>query len=93
MVGDVIHCKWVGGSQGASPWDTPMNSLNPSFDYTVITADDYSYQCNIHGSVMPGSFTATFWQSNKSKMGFQRKNELSNEPDAPGYEYGKNDWR
>lgn len=68
MVGDVIHWEWINGDHttssltvpaGASSWDAPMNSTNTSFDYTVTTPGDYTYQCNIHPTLMMGSITVS----------------------------------
>ena len=68
MVGDIIHWQWSSGTHttsslsvpaGASSWDAPIESSNLSFDYTVSTTGNYTYQCNIHPTSMTGSFTAT----------------------------------
>ncbi len=68
VVGDVIHWVWVMGVHttsslivpaGASSWSSPLNSLNLSFDYMVAVPGVYSYQCNIHPTLMMGSFTAS----------------------------------
>lgn len=68
IVGDVIHWEWVNGSHttsslslpaSASSWDTPMNSANSTFDYTVTIPGTYTYQCNIHPSLMKGTITAS----------------------------------
>lgn len=68
-VGDVIHWIWVGGFHtttstasipaGAASWDAPITSGSTTFDYTVTTSGTYNYQCDIHGSSMSGSFTAS----------------------------------
>jgi plastocyanin len=67
-VGDVIHWVWADGTHtttsrtipaGAAGWNSPLNSSNSSFDYTVTVAGSYSYACNYHESMgMVGSFTA-----------------------------------
>lgn len=67
-VGDVIHWDWASGihtttaltfPSGAVSWDAPITSGNRTFDYTVTTTGSYTYQCDIHGSIMQGAFTAT----------------------------------
>lgn len=68
VVGDIIHWQWGSGFHttssltvpaGASPWDSQINSGSASFSYTVTTAGAYTYQCNIHPTLMMGSFTAS----------------------------------
>jgi plastocyanin len=69
VVGDVLHFVWINGGHtttsssvpvGAAPWDSPINSLNTTFDYTVTTAGAYTFFCQIHGALlMSGSVTAT----------------------------------
>jgi plastocyanin len=68
-VGDVVRWVWSSGSHtttsktipaNAASWDTPLNSSNTTFDYTVTIAGTYSYVCTFHESMgMVGSFTAT----------------------------------
>lgn len=66
-VGDVIQWTWSAGTHttsstsvpaGASNWNANINSGLPTFSYMITTAGNYSYQCNIHGASMSGSFTA-----------------------------------
>jgi len=69
VVGDVIHWVWIGGIHtttsvtvpaGANPWNSPMDSVHTSFDYTVTQPGVYSYQCNFHAFLgMTASFTAS----------------------------------
>lgn len=67
-VGDIIHWVWVNGTHttssltvpaGASAWNSPMTNSSPTFNYTVTRSGTYTYQCNIHPSVMQASFTAS----------------------------------
>jgi len=68
-VGDVIHWVWDEGSHtttstsvpaGAAPWDSPINSSTPTFDYTVTVPGTYTYQCTPHASMgMTASFVAS----------------------------------
>lgn len=44
---------------GAATWDAPINASNTTFDYKVTVAGGYNYWCNIHGTSMIGSFTAS----------------------------------
>lgn len=66
-VGDVIHFEWTNGNHnttslsipaGAASWAAPLNSGNPSFDYTVTVAGTYVYQCTFHAPTMSGGFEA-----------------------------------
>jgi plastocyanin len=69
MVGDVIHWTWIGGTHtttsvsvpmGASTWDSPINTTQKTFDYTVTTAGTYNYECSFHSFLgMTASFTAS----------------------------------
>lgn len=69
-VGDVIH--WVRGvanfnhtttaltvPPGATPWDSPINSSNTIFDYTVTAIGSYTYECSFHPTLMQGTIVAT----------------------------------
>jgi plastocyanin len=68
-VGDIVKWVWVEGSHtststsvpaGAASWNSPINSGNQTYSYTVTTAGNYDYQCTIHvGMGMVGSFVAT----------------------------------
>jgi plastocyanin len=67
-VGDVIHFVWVSGSHtttstsvpaGAATWNSNMNSVTTSFNYTVTVAGTYNYWCEIHAPGMAGSFNAS----------------------------------
>lgn len=62
-VGDVIHWIWTAGSHnttsavvpaGASSWAAPLNSMNPTFDYTVEIAGLYGYSCTFHAGMIGG---------------------------------------
>jgi plastocyanin len=67
-VGDTIHWDWVEGSHtttstsvpaGAATWNSPLTSANPSFEYKVTAAGNYSYKCTPHAAMgMTGTFTA-----------------------------------
>ena len=67
-VGDVIHWQWGSGIHttssltvptGASAWNASITSASNFFDYTVTAAGDYTYQCDIHPTLMMGSFTVS----------------------------------
>lgn len=68
-VGDTIHWDWIDGSHtttsttvpaGASTWDSPLNSANPSFEYKVTVAGVYNFKCTPHAAMgMVGTFTAS----------------------------------
>jgi len=68
-VGDIVKWEWVEGSHtttstsvpaGAASWDSPLNSGNQTYSYTVTTAGNYDYHCTPHaGMGMVGSFVAT----------------------------------
>ena len=68
-VGDIVKWVWVNGSHtttstsvpaGATSWDSPLNSGNQTFSYTVTTAGTYNYHCTPHaGMGMVASFVAT----------------------------------
>src|SRR5437773_315381 len=74
VVGDVIKWIWVSGTHtttcdpdiestnslpaGAATWDASITSGSTTFQYTVTVAGVYNYFCNIHGTIMSGSFTA-----------------------------------
>jgi plastocyanin len=56
-VGDTIKWQWVNGIHtttsvsvpaGALIWNSPLDSLNPTFKYKVTTPGTYNYQCNFH---------------------------------------------
>jgi plastocyanin len=64
-IGDNIEFDWVSGDHtassvsvpsGASSFDFQMNSGNTVGTYSVQKAGTYSFQCNIHGAAMSGSF-------------------------------------
>lgn len=67
-VGDVVRWVWTGGSHtttsvsvpsGASPWNSPLNSSNTQFEYTVAVAGNYGYVCTPHAQMgMVGGFVA-----------------------------------
>lgn len=68
-VGDIVKWEWVEGSHtttstsvpaGAASWDSPLNSGNQTYSYTVTSAGNYDYHCTPHaGMGMVGSFVAT----------------------------------
>ncbi len=68
-VGDIIRWEWSSGShntisatvpEGASSWNAPLNSANPSFEYTVLIPGSYGYYCSFHvQSQMVGAFIAS----------------------------------
>ncbi len=63
VTGDTIRWVWLNGSHtttcdgsnptvlpaGATPWDSPISSANPMFDYVLIAAGSYTYICTPHG--------------------------------------------
>lgn len=67
-VGDVVRWVWTEGEHtttsktipvGAQLWNSPLNSSNTSFEYTVTVAGTYNYKCTPHETMgMVGSFTA-----------------------------------
>lgn len=65
-VGDTVRWTWVSGFHtttstnipaGAVSWNQQINNASISFDYEVLAAGDYFYECSIHSNMM-GSFTA-----------------------------------
>ncbi len=68
-VGDIIEWHWSAGSHtttsilvpaSADPWDAPLNSGEPVFQYTVEVAGTYGYKCTPHfGNGMAGGFVAS----------------------------------
>jgi len=68
-VGDTISWSWVNGTHttasqevpaGAQTWGpAAINSTSTSFNYVVMVAGTYNYDCTIHPSLMTGSFTAS----------------------------------
>jgi len=69
QIGDVIRWVWVSGVHtttsttipvGAAPWDSPITSGSPTYEYTVTVAGSYNYVCTPHaGMGMVGSFTVS----------------------------------
>jgi plastocyanin len=66
-VGDTISWVWINGNHtttsisvpdGASGWNSEINSSTPVFSYVVMVAGSYSYNCTIHPTTMVGTFTA-----------------------------------
>lgn len=73
-VGDIIRWTWAGsrahtttcdGSfpgtslpDGASPWDNPLNSGTPIFEYEITVEGVYDYACMFHFPDMTGRITA-----------------------------------
>ncbi len=63
VTGDTIRWVWLNGSHtttcdgssptvlpaGATPWDSPISSANPMFDYVLTAAGNYTYKCTPHG--------------------------------------------
>lgn len=68
-VGDIVKWVWVNGSHtttsssipaGAASWDSPINSGNQTYSYTVTVAGTYNYVCTPHAAMgQTGTFTAT----------------------------------
>lgn len=68
-VGDIIEWHWSAGSHtttsilvpaSADPWDAPLNSGEPTFQYTVEVAGTYAYKCTPHfNNQMVGGFIAS----------------------------------
>src|SRR5438046_1885228 len=65
-LGDTVTWSWVGGTHttssttvpsGASTWSANINSSHKTFTYVPAVTGTYNYQCNIHPSLMMGSFT------------------------------------
>lgn len=66
-VGDTIRWVWTSGVHtttsttipaGATSWNAPLTSSNPSFEYPVQVSGVYDYICIYHASIgMTGSFT------------------------------------
>ncbi len=65
-IGDTINWLWMNGShtttsmsvpEGASSWNSEINSIATAFSYVVMTAGTYSYNCTIHPTQMTGTFT------------------------------------
>ena len=78
-VGDTIHFVWSSGNHtttsvavpnGASMWDSPINSQATTFDYRVNVAGAYSWHCSIH-TTMTGSFIANPASTGISSLGSQ----------------------
>lgn len=68
QVGDTIRWVWINGVHtttsttiptGAIPWDAPITSATPFYEYRVAVAGVYNYLCTPHSSSQLGSFTAT----------------------------------
>ena len=67
-VGDTIRWEWVNGSHtttaigyptGVTPWDSPINSTDPVFEYVVTVPGLYAYVCIPHaGMGMQATFIA-----------------------------------
>jgi plastocyanin len=67
-VGDTIKFVWSNGSHtttsvsvptGAAPWNAPLTSANPSFNYIITVAGIYNFHCNIHYTMgMTGTIVA-----------------------------------
>lgn len=65
-VGDTVRFQWNNGSHntvstsvpsGAASWNSPLNSGTTSYEYEVMVAGDYAYECTFHNGQV-GSFTA-----------------------------------
>lgn len=69
VVGDVIRWEWESGYHnaaslsvpvGATPWiSSYLYGAGDYYEYTVTKAGAYDYYCDIHGTAMSGSFTAS----------------------------------
>ncbi len=74
VVGDTVHWTWLNGSHtttcdgspstsrpaGAAPWNSPINSGMPVFNYVVTVAGTYNYKCSFHaGFGMVGVINAS----------------------------------
>ena len=69
IIGDTVKWIWVSGTHtttsttippGATSWDSPITSSNPSYEYVVTVEGTYNYKCSIHASMgMVGSFVAS----------------------------------
>jgi plastocyanin len=66
-VGDTVRFQWNNGSHntvstsvpaGANPWNSPLNPGNTSYEYEVLVAGEYAYECTFHNGQV-GAFTAT----------------------------------
>jgi plastocyanin len=66
LVGDTVRFRWNSGThntvstevpEGASTWNSPLNSGNQSYEYEVTVAGNYEYHCSFH-SGQDGVFTA-----------------------------------
>ena len=102
VVGDVIQFNWALGSHtttcgsalpgtslpaGAAPWNSPCNSGNPTFTYTVTVPGTYNYGCIPHfdfgmkgtitvSSILPVSF-GSFSVTNNDKKALLQWNTFS----------------
>ncbi len=65
-VGDSILWTWKNGGhtttsltipQGATPWNSPMNSTTKRFLYVVTKVGTYNFDCSIHPTIMIGTIT------------------------------------
>ena len=66
-MGDTIIWQWVNGTHtttsltipgGATAWDDPMTSSDTTFQYVIMEAGTYAYQCTPHAPNMAGEFIA-----------------------------------
>ncbi len=73
-VGDTITWTWLGSRNhtttcdgvfpgtslpsGAAPWNAPLNSGTPVFEYIISVAGTYNYVCEFHAPSMAGTITA-----------------------------------
>lgn len=65
-LGDTVMWMWVNGTHttsstqvpaGAAAWDNNITSASVSFMYVPTVAGAYNYRCNVHPTLMSGSFT------------------------------------
>jgi len=56
-VGDTIKWQWIDGAHntislsipsGAAAWNSPLDTLHPTFVYVLTTAGTYNYECSFH---------------------------------------------
>jgi plastocyanin len=69
QLGDTIRWEWISGSHtttsmtipgGASAWNSPITSVNPSYEYVPAVPGLYNYKCTPHFAMgMTATFTVT----------------------------------
>ena len=95
FVGDTIKWTRTAGSHtttcdgqaftsrpaGAAPWNTPLNSGNPTFSYVIQVAGTYNYICEPHSPDMAGVIVAaisSITQTNETATGFKLSQNYPN---------------